>query len=125
MKNHCEMRWAALRSRGRGLAALALASGWICVMALPGVAQSASKPQPSQHAAAAAGPSGSAAPIADPDQQIETECAELFKMAVGLKAEVDKTTKDMLSVAVMRKAGDIEQLARKVRDEIKPRVKKN
>jgi hypothetical protein len=36
-------------------------------------------------------------------------------MAAELKTEVDKTTRDTLSVAVVRKAGEIEQLAHKVR----------
>ncbi len=48
-------------------------------------------------------------------QQIASECADLLKMATDLKSEVDKTTKDMLSVRVVRKAGEIEQLAHKVR----------
>lgn len=38
-------------------------------------------------------------------------------MATDLKAEVDKSTKDMLSVTVVRKATAIEQLAHKVRTE--------
>lgn len=45
------------------------------------------------------------------------ECADLLKLATGLKAEVDKTTKDTLSIAVVRDAGAIEQLAHKMRDE--------
>ena len=48
-------------------------------------------------------------------QQIASECADLLKMATDLKTEVDKTTKDTLSVTVVRKAGEIEQLAHKVR----------
>ena len=48
-------------------------------------------------------------------QEITSECADLLKMALDLKAEVDKTTKDTLSVTVVRKASEIEQLARKVR----------
>lgn len=48
-------------------------------------------------------------------QEIASECANLLKMATDLKAEVDKTTKDTLSVTVVRKAGEIEQLAHKVR----------
>ncbi|MGD0347317.1 MAG: hypothetical protein ABSA85_11200 [Terracidiphilus sp.] len=48
-------------------------------------------------------------------QEITSECADLFKMAQDLKAEVDKSTKDTLSVAVVRKASEIEQLAHKVR----------
>lgn len=48
-------------------------------------------------------------------QEIASECADLLKMATALKTEVDKTTKDTLSVTVVRKAGQIEQLAHKVR----------
>lgn len=36
-------------------------------------------------------------------------------MATDLKVEVDKTTKDELSLGVVRKAGELEQFARKVR----------
>jgi len=48
-------------------------------------------------------------------QQIAGECAQLLKMATALKTEIDKTTKDTLSVAVVRQADQIEQLAHKVR----------
>ena len=48
----------------------------------------------------------------DPKQEI----AQLLQMATDLKAEVDKTNKDQLSVAVVRKANALEQLARKVRN---------
>jgi len=48
-------------------------------------------------------------------QQIASDCADLLKMATDLKSEVDKTTKDTLSITVVRKAGAIEQLAHKVR----------
>jgi hypothetical protein len=48
-------------------------------------------------------------------QEIAGECADLLKMAADLKAEVDKSTKDTLSVTVVRKANEIEQLAHKVR----------
>lgn len=46
---------------------------------------------------------------------VARECADLLEMATELKTEVDKTTKDTLSVAVVRKAGEIEQFAHKVR----------
>jgi hypothetical protein len=36
-------------------------------------------------------------------------------LANSLKAEMDKTTRDTLSVAVIRRAGEIEQLAHKMR----------
>jgi hypothetical protein len=59
-------------------------------------------------------PAGGA--IVDPQkQEITNECANLLQMATALKSEVDKTTKDQLSVTVVRKAGEIEQLAHKVR----------
>jgi type VI protein secretion system component VasF len=43
------------------------------------------------------------------------ECADLLKMATDLKAAVDKSSKDTLSVTVVRKADEIEQYAHKVR----------
>jgi len=58
-------------------------------------------------------------------QKINGECADLLKMATSLKAQVDKTTKDELSVSVVRQAGQIETLARTVKDEMKPVVKKH
>ena len=58
-------------------------------------------------------------------QQINNETANLLAMAYALKAEVDKTNKDQLSISVVRKASQIEQLARKVRDEMRPVLSKN
>lgn len=58
---------------------------------------------------------------AAPENAIAGECAELLKMATDLKAAVDKTTKDTLSVPVVRKAGEIEALARKLRSQDKTR----
>jgi len=53
----------------------------------------------------------------DPHQrQVAIECSDLLKMATDLKAAVDKSTKDELSVDVVRKAGELEQYARKVRE---------
>lgn len=53
-------------------------------------------------------------------QAINDDCVSLFKMANDLKAAVDKTNQDELSVAVVRKADQIEQLAHRVKDEMKP-----
>jgi len=39
----------------------------------------------------------------------------LLKLATDLKAEVDKTTKDTLSLNVIRKADEIERLAHNVK----------
>ena len=48
-------------------------------------------------------------------QEITKESDDLLKMAMDLKSEVDKTTKDTLSLSVVRKASEIEQMAHKVR----------
>ena len=56
------------------------------------------------------------APVAQTDEtEVARQCADILKMATELKAEVDKTRKDQLSVPVVRKAGEIELLAHKVR----------
>ena len=48
-------------------------------------------------------------------QQLARECADLLKLATDLKAQVDKSTKNQLSVTVVREASQIERLARKVK----------
>jgi hypothetical protein len=50
-----------------------------------------------------------------PKKQIALDGANLLKMANDLKANVDKTTPDTLSVAVIRQAEEIEKLAHKMR----------
>ena len=52
-------------------------------------------------------------------KQIEDESAELLNMALALKAEVDKTTKDTLSMNVIKKADQIERLAKSVKEKMK------
>ena len=56
-------------------------------------------------------------PIPDPDPKnpVAVQSANLLKMAYSLKTEVDKTTKDTLSLTVVRQAAEIEQIARKMR----------
>jgi hypothetical protein len=68
-------------------------------------------------AAPAAVPAGPLTPEEARKWQVAHECADLLKMATDLKAAVDKTSKDELSVSVIRKAGEIEQYAHKVRNE--------
>jgi hypothetical protein len=54
--------------------------------------------------------------VANPkNKEIVDDTANLMKLANTLKAEVDKTSADTLSVSVIRKAGEIEQLAHKMR----------
>ena len=48
-------------------------------------------------------------------QEMARQCADLLKMATDLKAEVEKSNKDQLSLSVVRKANEIEKLAHQVR----------
>lgn len=52
-------------------------------------------------------------------KQIADDSARLLKLATDLKAEVDKTTKDTLSLNVIRKADEIEKLAHGVKEKMK------
>jgi hypothetical protein len=58
-------------------------------------------------------------PTAERRDQAAEQSAELLKLATDLKAAVDKTTKDELSLAVIRKASEIERLAHTVREKSK------
>jgi len=52
-------------------------------------------------------------------KQIADDSAKLVKLATDLKAEVDKTSKDTLSLNVIRKADEIERLAHNVKEKMK------
>ncbi|MGO9336353.1 MAG: hypothetical protein ACLPY1_02485 [Terracidiphilus sp.] len=65
------------------------------------------------------GPRNPDAVNADRKKQIANESASLLKLATDLKAEVDKTTKDTLSINVIRKADEIEKLAHSVKEQMK------
>lgn len=52
-------------------------------------------------------------------KQLATESEQLLALATALKAEVDKTNKDMLSLRVIRKADEIEKLAHTVKEKMK------
>jgi uncharacterized protein involved in exopolysaccharide biosynthesis len=56
---------------------------------------------------------------AERKKQIAEDSAKLLKLATELKTEVDKTTKDELSLSVIRKADEIEKLARNVKEKMK------
>jgi hypothetical protein len=62
----------------------------------------------------------SAATDAERKKQIADDSAKLLKLATDLKAEVDKTSKDTLSINVIRKADEIEKLAHSVKEKMKP-----
>jgi hypothetical protein len=51
--------------------------------------------------------------------QLTVDTAKLLQLANELKAEMDKSSKDTLSLAVMKKAEQVEKLAHQVRQEMK------
>ena len=53
-------------------------------------------------------------------RQVSDYSADLLKLATDLKAEVDKTSKDTLSLGVIRKADEIERLTHQLKDKMKP-----
>lgn len=60
----------------------------------------------------------SPAPVSPTDQkkkQIADDTSNLLKLANQLKAEVDKTSQDTMSVPVIRQAEEIEKLAHRMR----------
>jgi cytoskeletal protein RodZ len=89
----------------------------------PSQSQSAQSPSQSNPAPSAAQPDSVTAPqkqgvetAADAHKtKIAGDTARLLQLATDLKAEVDKTTKDTLSVSVIRKADQIEKLAHDAR----------
>jgi hypothetical protein len=54
--------------------------------------------------------------------QLAADTAKLLQLANELKAEMDKSTKDTLSLSVVKKAEQVEKLAHKVRDEMKTSI---
>lgn len=92
---------------------------------LPDANQSPVANAQSQPEAVKTTPQGSDA-LPDPKkQQLSLESAQLLTLAISLKAEVDKTNKDTLSLNVIRKADEIEKLAHSVRDKMRVSVGAN
>jgi hypothetical protein len=120
---------------GCGLAALA------CIVLLAGAAQpgqqepSADKPSATSDTSQSPDLNDQAKPPQQPPakqaaetpggehkRQISDDSAKLLTLAMALKAEVDKTNKDTLSLNVIRKADEIEKLAHSVRDKMRVSV---
>jgi hypothetical protein len=58
-------------------------------------------------------------PVTDPHQaQIIADTQKLVKLSEELKAEVAKSNKDTLSLAVIKKAEEVEKLAKTLKDEL-------
>lgn len=56
---------------------------------------------------------------AERKRQLDADSTQLLKLAAELKAEIDKTPQDMLSLSVVRKAEEIERLAHNVQTKMK------
>jgi len=84
--------------------------------------QDQARRQPDGNAEAGEGPAGHAntdAANMDRKKQLSDDSAKLLTLAEALKAEVDKTNKDMLSMNVIRKANEIEKFAHDVKEKMK------
>lgn len=55
-------------------------------------------------------------------QDIRDDTIRLFQLATELKAAVDKTNENMLSLDVVRKADEVEKLAKKVKEKMKESI---
>ena len=55
-------------------------------------------------------------------QDIREETDKLFQLATELKAAVDKSNENLLSLDVVRKADEVEKLAKKVKEKMKESV---
>ncbi len=55
-------------------------------------------------------------------QDIREETDKLFRLATELKAAVDKTNENLLSLDVIHKAEEVEKLAKKVKEKMKESV---
>lgn len=60
-----------------------------------------------------------AAANAERKKQITDDSAKLVLLATALKSEVDKTSKDTLSLTIIRQADEIEKLAHGVKEKMK------
>jgi hypothetical protein len=85
----------------------------------------ATNPSPAAVPSSQNGTSNHDAANTDRRKQIVDESAILLKLATDLKAEVDKTTKDTLSLNVIRKADQIEKLAHNVKEQMTPAAGQN
>jgi hypothetical protein len=52
-------------------------------------------------------------------QKMVAESTQMLSLAVALKAAVDKTNKDTLSLNVIRRANELERLARSMKEELR------
>ena len=108
----------------RNLACLAVFTfGSISLAAAQQPAQGRAAQPPVAQAPATAGATADTSKPTTPQtpqqKQLADDTAKLLTLANELKAELDKSNKNTLSLSVIRKAQEVEKLAHKVRDEMK------
>ena len=57
--------------------------------------------------------------LSDKQKRLVEQTNKLLQLATDLKAQVDKSTKDTLSIQVIKKADEIEKLAHSMKDQMK------
>ena len=107
------------RARWKSVAAVAvlLAAGVLpCGQSQQSLPQSQPQQNPAAPKTADSAPAPAETSANQQEQRTAKESADLLKLATELKTEVDKSTKDTLSLAVIRKADEIERIARGMKD---------
>ncbi len=77
----------------------------------PALVDAREKTTDDQHAATS--------PVSERQKKLEADTDKLLALATDLKKSVDKTNKDILSVDVVKKAEEIEKLARSMKNDTK------
>jgi hypothetical protein len=57
--------------------------------------------------------------LSDKQKRLMEQTDKLLRLATDLKAQVDKSTKDTLSIQVIKKADEIEKLAHSMKEQMK------
>jgi hypothetical protein len=104
---------------------------FFCLCSIPAIAQAQSQPPPAPRRDLGGAPAGEdeaseriARDMAKKANQeraaaVKADTEKLLKLAVELKASVDKSNENLLSVDVIKKAEEIEKLAHSVKDKMK------
>lgn len=105
------------RSVRSALSVSLLAGAWLCFAQQP--VPNAVAQQAAEQAPAAPVHVDVEKPMSPKQKQLTVDTARLQLLANELKAEMDKSSKDTLSLSVIKKAEEVEKLAHKVEDELK------
>ncbi|MDE1178179.1 MAG: hypothetical protein PW789_16520 [Edaphobacter sp.] len=92
------------------------------ILLLPLTLSALSQSSTNDAAKPAAAESAPAAPMTPAEKRkadLQADTEKLYKLTQELKAEVDKSNKDTLSVSVVKKAQEIERLAKSIKERSK------